>query len=294
MTVQTRHLVTRLACALAAACAALALLAVAPAAQAAPRVVTLTPFTANTLAILGVKPVAIGQTLGGNEHFSRKLKDVKRLTLAHPNGPNMEQLAVLNPQLVLSAPIWRKGNAQMRRLGARVVEIDPQKVSDVPRATRWIGALVGIPKKADELARRQAAHIRAAVSRAKRHPRVLLVLGVGRGSVAFLPNSWGGDVIKRAGGRLLTAGLKASGGFARISDEYVIQQNPDVIIVVPHGNPGELRRIARYVRSNPSWRATKAARRGRIYLSTDNSLLQPWTSPAQTIADVQTKFLKNR
>lgn len=294
MSASPRHALRRLAPALLALGAAIALLAAAPGAQAAPRVVALTPFTANTLAILGVTPVAVGQTLGGNEHFSRKLAKVKRLTLAHPNGPNMEQLAALNPQLVLSAPIWRKGNAQMRQLGARVVEIDPRTVADVPRTTRWIGALIGIPRKASELARRQQAHIRAAVSRAKRHPRVLLVLGVGRGSFAFLPNSWGGNVIKRAGGRLLTKGLSASGGFARISDEYVIKQNPDVIIVVPHGNPGELQRIARYVRSNPSWSATKAARNGRIYVSTDNSLLQPWTSPAQTIADVQTKFLKNR
>jgi iron complex transport system substrate-binding protein len=275
--------------------AALALTALAaPAAQAAPRVVALTPFTANTLAIFGVTPLAIGQTVGGGEHFSRRLRKVKRLPMAHPNGPNMEQLAVLDPQLVLSAPVWKKGNDQMRQLGTRVVEIDPRTVADVPRATRWIGALVGLPRRADELADKQAAHVRAAVSRARSRPRVLLVLGVGRASFAFLPNSWGGDVIKRAGGRLLTQGLRASGGFARISDEYVIARDPDVIIAVPHGNPEEIPRLTRFLRTNPAWSTTKAARKGRIYVSTNNALLQPWTSPAQTIADVQTQFLKNR
>lgn len=284
----------RPAAALLAAAALVACLAAAPAAQAAPRVVALTPFTANTLAIFGVTPLAIGQTVGGGEHFSRRLRDVERLPLAHPNGPNLEQLAVLNPQLVLSAPVWKKGNDGIRELGTRVVEIDPRRVAQVPRATRWIGALVGLPRAARELARKQRKHIKAAVSRARSHPRVLLVLGVGRASFAFLRNSWGGDVIRRAGGRLITGGLRASGGYARISDEYVIARDPDVIVAVPHGNPDEVPRLVRHLKSNPAWSGTKAARNDRVYVSTDNALLQPWTSPAQTIADVQTQFLKNR
>ena len=206
--------------------ATLALLVAAPVAQAAPRVVALTPFTANTLAIFGVTPLAIGQTVGGGEHFSRRLSEVQRLPIAHPNGPNLEQVAVLDPQLVLSAPVWKKGNDQMRQLGTRVVEIDPRKVSDVPKATRWIGALVGLPRSANALAAKQRQHVRAAVSRARSHPRVLLVLGVGRAAFSFLPNSWGGDVVEQAGGKLITDGLRASGGYARISDEYVISARP--------------------------------------------------------------------
>lgn len=274
--------------------ALVALFAGAPAAQAAPRVVALTPFTANTLAIFGVTPLAIGGTVGGDEHISSKLKDVKRLPLAHPVGPNLEQVAVLDPQLVLSAPVWSKGNEGMRKLGMRVVEIDPRKVADVPRATQWIGALVGEPEEAAELAAKQRAHVKAAKARARTHPRVLVLLGVGRASFAFLPNSWGADVVKAAGGRLITGGLKDSGGFARVSDEFVVAKDPEVIIAVPHGNPGEIPRLVAFLRSNPAWATTTAARTGRVYVSQDNSLLQPWTSPAQTIANVQTQFLKNR
>ena len=71
----------------------------ASAAHAAPpkRIVALTPFAANTLVKLGVMPVGIGQTLGGQERFSPKLKGVEVLPLSHPNGPNLEQLASLDP-----------------------------------------------------------------------------------------------------------------------------------------------------------------------------------------------------
>jgi hypothetical protein len=41
--------------------------------------VALTPFAANTVAKLGVTPVAIGETLGGSERFSPKLKGVPAL-----------------------------------------------------------------------------------------------------------------------------------------------------------------------------------------------------------------------
>ena len=48
-----------------------------PPREAAPkRIVALTPFTANTVADLGVRPVAIGQMLGGDDRWSPRLRGV--------------------------------------------------------------------------------------------------------------------------------------------------------------------------------------------------------------------------
>lgn len=264
------------------------------AAQTPERIVALTPFTANTLATLKVKPVAIGQTVGGDDKYMRYLKGVKTLRLAHPLGPNLEELALLNPQLVLSAPVWRKGGQGMEELGIRVVESDPQRVAEVPQQMEYIGGLVGRRAEAKKAADLQRRNIAFAKRQARRHPRVLLVLGIGQSAMAFLPNSWGGDLITQAGGRLITAGLTSVGGFARISNETIIQQNPDVIIAVPHGNPQDIDEVARSLRNRPEWRQTKAARNGRVYVSTDNSLLQSYISVASTIRTIQTKYLRNR
>jgi iron complex transport system substrate-binding protein len=280
--------------ALVALVAALASAATAGAATAPRRIVALTPFTANTLATLNVKPVAIGQTVGGNDRFKRALKGVKKLPLSHPLGPNLEQLAVLNPQLVLSAPIWRKGSQGMEELGMRVVESDPQRVSEVPQQIEFIGKLVGRSAQAKKVAALQRKNIAVATRKARRHPRVLLVLGIGQSALAFLPNSWGGDLVTQAGGRLITAGLSGAGGFARISNEAIIQQNPDVIIAVPHGNPQDIDAVARSLRIRPEWSRTKAARNGRVYVLTDNSMLQSYLSVASTIRTLQTKYLRNR
>ena len=99
-----------------------ALLADAPNATSAKkqRIVALTPFAANTLVGVGVKPVAIGQMAVGDKGLSPKLKGVKRLTLSHPNGPNMEQIATIDPDVVLTSQEWRKGSQTMRDLAITV------------------------------------------------------------------------------------------------------------------------------------------------------------------------------
>ncbi len=265
-----------------------------PAGQPPKRVVALTPFTANTLADLGVKPVGIGQILGGTERISSKLKGVPRLPLSHPNGPNLEQLATLRPNMVLSTSAWRSGVAGMRKLDIDVEEIDPQSVASIPANTRRIGKLVGRAKRAKKLAKRRAKLIAKAKQGVKSHPTVLLILGVGRTPYAFMPSSWGGDVVKQAGGKLLTDGLKASGGYAKISDEVVVVRDPDIIIAVPHGNPSDIEKLAQYYAENPAWQSTKAVKNKRVYVATGNSLLQAFTDVHNTIRDVQTKYLHNR
>jgi iron complex transport system substrate-binding protein len=267
----------------------------APAAADAPRrIVALSPFSANTLATLGVKPIAVGQTLGGDENFLPSLRRVRALPLAHPNGPNMEQLASLRPGLVLSSPTWRRGARTMRSLGIKVVESEPRSV---PEMYEQVERIAGIVERR-RAGRRLVARIERQVSRAARdwksRPRVLLVLGVGRTPYVFLPNSWGGDLVQRAGARLVTADAESRSGFARISDENILAEDPDVIIGVPHANPDDLEGIRDYMRSNETWQLTSAGQNDRIHVWGDDALLQADIDVASTISRVRSRFLRNR
>ncbi len=278
-----------------AALLAFALLAAAPAAQAAPkRIVALTPFAANTLAGLGVKPVGISTTLGGDKRYASNLKGVKRLTLSHPNGPNMEELALLNPQLVFSSPTWAKGAKTMRDLDIKVVNADPANVADAYATTKMIGAKVGKAAGGALLAKRLKQQVNNAAKGIRKRPRTLVVLGVGRTPFVLLPNSWGGSIVKKAGARLITGGVKPNrSGFVRISDEKILTSNPDVIIAIPHGNADDMGEIAKFLRTNPAWRDSKAVKSSRLYVSGDNSLLQAGTDIAKVIRNVRTRYLGN-
>lgn len=274
--------------------AALCLWAAPPAQAAAPkRIVALTPFAANTLVKLGVKPVAIGQTVGGNERFAPALKGVRVLPLSHPNGPNLEQLVSLRPQLVLSTRTWAKGNEAMRGLGIRVVTREPVRVNGVLSKTLAIGRLVGKARRAKALVARMKREIGRARRRITERPTVMVILGVGHSPFTFLPNSWGGDLVRKAGGEVLSGGLRSGSGFQRISDEVVLAEDPEILIVVPHGEPDDVGAIASYFRHDPAWGSTKAAQEGHVYISTDNSLLQAETDVGKTIEQIRRRYLRN-
>jgi iron complex transport system substrate-binding protein len=262
-------------------------------AQAAPRIVALTPFGANTLAKLGVKPVAVGQTLGGRERISPKLKGVPALTLSHPNGPNLEQLASLEPDVVLSSPTWAKGNESMGDLGIKVLIREPRRLGESYSQMLSIGKLVGRVKAAKALVKSLKKRVAAARKDIESRPRVMLILGVGRTPFVFLPNSWGGDLVTKAGGELLTGGVESESGFERISDEVVVAEDPDVIIAVPHAEEDDIPSLAEYLRSNPAWAGTSAVENDRIYISVDNSLLQAGTDVVHTIRKVRRSYLDN-
>ena len=280
-----------------AACLAVVLLAAALAAPAtadAPkRIVALTPFSANTLAALGVKPIAIGDTLGGDENFARPLRNVRTLPLAHPNGPNMEQLASLRPGLVLSSPTWARGNRTMRNLDMRVEVPEPLTVLDMYERIEDIAAMVD----RERAGRGLVARIKRQVSRASRdrksRPRVMLVLGVGRTPYVFLPNSWGGYILQLAGARLVDANAESRSGFARISDEAIVAADPEIIIGVPHARRDDLQGIRDYMRSNETWKLTQAGRDNRIHVWGDDALLQANLGVASTISRVRSRFLEN-
>ena len=205
----------------------------------------------------------------------------------------MEQLATYNASIVLSSKTWQRGTPAMRRLGMKVYESDPTSVAAVGRETRAIGKVLGRTRAANALATKIENDVRAAQQGIKRRPRVLVILGVGRTPYAMLANSWGGDIVAKAGGQLLTNGLTSASGIARISDEIVVQRNPDIIIAVPHGSPGNIPRLAAYYQSNPNWRNTRAVKNKRVYVATGNQLLQPYPGVAATIRSVRAKFLKN-
>ncbi len=267
-----------------------------------PRIVALTPFSANTLVKLGVKPIAIGEGQGGAK-LDRRLNNVPKLPLSHAaNGPNLEQLAQYDPDIVFSERTWQAGFEAIRGLDIRVVTSDPYRVSSVPRKIRSVGKIVGQKKRAAKLAKQVQGQIKRSTSNVTTSPKVLMILGVGETPYAFLSNSWGGDLVRAAGAELLTGDLSSeggddllvSGGYAQISDEKIIEMNPDVIIAVAHGRAEDLDAIAENLRNDEAFEVTNAAANGRIYVTTDDSMLQGNTNVASTINKIRSEYLLNR
>jgi len=113
----------------------------------------------------------------------------------------------------------------------------------------------------------------------------MLILGVGKTPWVFLEDSWGGQIVRKAGGRLKTAG-ESGRGFARISNEIVLAEDPEVIIAVPHSEANQITfELKQELRAQ--WAGSRAAASGRIFFSDDNSLLQAGTDIGRTIRKVR-------
>lgn len=270
-------------------------LAVGPSgsAEAAPkykRIVALTPFAGNALAKMGVFPDALGQTLGGDRRYVSGLRTTPRLAMSHPRGPNMEELARLRPDLIFTSPQWSAGKEFMESIARRVVVVDPKSVREARGKVRLIARVVGRKARGERLVRQMNRSIRKHTRNIRTRPSVMVVLGVGSTPWAFLGDSWGGEIVRRAGGRLRTGGAPGR-GFARISNELVLAEDPDVIIVVPHARQDE---ITDEMKNNlkDQWAGSRAAENDRIVFSEDNSLLQAGTDIGWTIKKVRT-ILRN-
>lgn len=270
----------------------------AAAAVAPGKVVALTPFSANAMALMGASPAAVGQTLGGDRRLAPVLRTTPVLTLSHPDGPNREELALYQPELVFTSPQWARGRPMMETVvdvdnGGRVVDADPRSVQGVYAKTRQIAALLGREARGRRLIKSMKRQVTKARRGIERRVRVMMILGVGRTPFVFLENSWGGQVVKLAGGRLLTGGATSRGGHAKIGDDVVVDERPDVIIAVPHSDEENIPSVISYLRRNPAWRSTPAVRNRRVFISTDNSLLQAGTDIGRTIRIVRKQYLKN-
>ena len=185
----SRNRILAAAAAIAAAC----LFAFLPAAASAagkdekPKIVALTPFSANTLIKLGIKPVAIGEGAGGNSGSIRSSRTSK-LQLSHAaNGPNLEQLVVRRSRHRLQrADLERRPFDAIRDLGIRVVHGRPHLGRQGAVAIREIGGDVKQKKRAGRSRSRRPGQIKRSTSGSPPSPKVLMILGVGQTPYAFL------------------------------------------------------------------------------------------------------------
>ena len=275
----------------------------ASAATPGKKIVALTPFSANVMGLLGAQPRAVGEVLNTSDsalsyhpliEAGLRSEKTKVLTLTHPNGPNLEELAKLNPKLVFTSPQWSKGTSAMKSLGITVKTQDPKNLGQVYSGVKAVGKVLGKSKLADKKAKAIKNQVKIATRGTTPGSKsVMVVLGVGRTPFTFLKNSWGGQLVTSAGGKLTTGGASNASGFARISDEVVIAEDPDVIIAVPHAVKGDIPELVDYMKTNPAWAQTTAVSENKLFVSTDNSLLQAGIDPAKVIRKIRTQYLSD-
>jgi iron complex transport system substrate-binding protein len=204
--------------------------------------------------------------------------DIPRATLAVPSvggygDPSFEMLLALQPTLVLYVDMLNKDiPVRLEERGLHVRHIPCIHLDDIPAALQEVGEVANRREQGEALARGLRAEIeaaRAAVSNAPR-PRVFVILWsdplytVGRGSFVS-------ELIALAGGR--NVGDAVDNPYFQASPEWVIEQNPEVILCLFEGAADQAKaRIA----GIPAFASLSAMRNRRVYAGFDlDVMLRP-------------------
>ena len=218
-------------------------------AQSPKRIVSLLPSLTETVCELGAC-----RRLVGVDRYSNYPASVR--TLPQMGGgldPSLEAVAALRPDVVLMATSSR-AIARLEALGLKVVALEPKTAADVQRALDKVGQLLEAPD-----AQRVWRAIDAAVDAAARSlpPRtrgVRVYFEVSAGPYAAGASSFIGETLTRLGAHnIIGAEL---GPFPKINPEYVVQADPDLIMISERGEQG--------LDQRPGWAGMRALRSGRL------------------------------
>ncbi|HET7572013.1 MAG TPA: ABC transporter substrate-binding protein [Gaiellaceae bacterium] len=189
-------------------------------------------------------------------------------------APNVEAIAAYKPDLVLlSYP--GPAVAQMRSLGIRV-EIEPavSNLAEEYEQIRGIARLTGHVAKARTLIHSMQVQLKRtiqSVPKARRHLRVYHELD--QTYYSATSDTFIGRIYRLFGFRnIADAADTAHTGYPQLSGEYILQQNPQIVVLADSKCCGQ---TAKTVAARPGW-GTIAAVENRRVIDVDDSVASRW------------------
>jgi iron complex transport system substrate-binding protein len=212
----------------------LALLILALSALAQPRrIVSTSPSITEILFALGLGPRVVGVS-----EYCRFPAAVTQLPKVGTYlRPNSEQIARLQPDLVILHKLSNDVAARMTALGIHHLEVDRGGLPDLYTMIEKIGLESGVGPGARELIATIQSQLAALRSQSAALPRLKVLFVVGRqlGTLSNLvtvgSDSYLNELIRIAGGRNVLDDFSLS-AYPRIAMETVVRLDPDVLIDV--------------------------------------------------------------
>jgi len=248
------------------------------------KVVILNTDVATAIMLLNASNVVVGvpDTVVQDREFYRNLADLP--CVGKFSNPNYEAIIKLEPQLVIAYVQWPGSELEekLEPLGIKVVRLDFYIPSKVVQEIKTLGFILGRESKADEICQ-WIGNLEKLVSDRlkglKEEDKLRSYLEGGSAWTSAGPGSGQYDVA-------IKAGLKPIGEFTtaypKVSAEWVIQQNPSLVMKLVYKSPFALN--ASYfesVKSDITTRlsVTNAVVNGKVILISNRFAFMPGSSP---------------
>ena len=216
-------------------CLGSALGALSPVASAAPRrVATLVPWVAEALEAVPAKALVVAST----RRFVHAPPRAGLVDLGDGHAPNLELLIASAPDLVIADKRWHaRFGERVEGTGAEVLWIEANSVDATFAALIEVGRRVGAETEMTAAVR--DATTRLARLHAAGRPRSLALFGAPGSFLVISDRTWIGDLLRRLGYEPVvpTEASERMPGYLAVSDEFLAATQPDVILLLAHGDP---------------------------------------------------------
>ena len=231
------------------------------------RVVALSSLTADlTQQLSPAKLVGIpaSSLLKDDERFT-ELPQVSR----DRTPPNLEQIVALQPDLVLGAKGFHDTVAQrLEELGIGTKLVDVDSWSSLSQITEDLARRLGADPKG------LLEQYQSCLAKAPSQGDSILVLVSRQPILSPNKKSWAGDFIQQFKAQNLAAEIQGDspiGGYVTLSAETILQENPDMILIVDPGQQGILEQFQK----DAFWSQLQASKNNRVYAVDYYGLVNP-------------------
>jgi len=218
------------------------------------RLVVMLPSATETICAIGACDKIVA-----TDSFSNWPEEVRSLPKAGGlYDPNLELIVSLRPDLVV-ASVYGKLADRLEEAGIPVYAVRTETYRDIFRTARALGRVLNREAQAEALVARIQSQIYVLESRAaqaKTRPSVYYEIDPTPYTAG--PDSFIGTLIEKARGRNIVP--PELGLFPKISPEFVVAEDPEVIILgdAPFGVTAEK------LKERPGWAGIRAVKQGRV------------------------------
>ncbi len=250
------------------------------------RVVSLAPNLTEMVFAVGGEAALVGRSSACLYPPDR----VRAVPIAGDFGaPSLEALAALRPSAVVYVALENKHLAdRIESFGIRCERIECRRLRDIPDALARVGALVNRAEQGEALADEMRRRFRELESAQFAGPRPTVFVEIWSDPVMTAgKHSFVADLVRLAGGDNIGDEV-ASADYFRVSSEWVLARNPDIILSLSQSHRGEPGSAERLIASRTGWDRLDAVRSGRVHHSARSDVLTlPGASVLEGLEEVR-------
>ncbi|MCR8644517.1 helical backbone metal receptor [Paenibacillus sp. N1-5-1-14] len=228
------------------------------------KVVTVSVSLTEILNVLGVKPVGVPTSTVA---LPEALKDVTKIGSALK--PDIEKVTSLQPDIVVGpASIKDSLNKQFGPANLKTAFLPADSLEELKLSTVVLSRVYKKEKEANDFLAKLAEQEKSIEeqSKGKQAPKVMFLFGSAESFMMMNENTFAGSVAKKLGAKnVVSEVLKSKETYVALNMENVVAANPDVILLVAHGDPNTaIKKFEEDVKKNGAWDKLNAFKNGKV------------------------------